>query len=126
MEFLVSKEFKFDAAHNLTRYHGKCEKLHGHTYKLRVTLKGLRNEDGMVYDFVELKKIVNDVVISKLDHSYINDFIEQPSAENIAVWIWDKLFKILNGKTYSLYEITLWETETSFVTYRGAEKDSQN
>ncbi len=115
----VSKEFKFDAAHNLVRYHGKCEKLHGHTYKLRVTLKGTPNEDGMVYDFVELKKVVNDLVVSKLDHNYINDLIEQPTAENIASWIWGKLDPILGTPNYRLYEICVWESETSFVSYRG-------
>jgi 6-pyruvoyltetrahydropterin/6-carboxytetrahydropterin synthase len=121
MSFFVSKEFKFDAAHNLIRYHGKCEKLHGHTYKLRVTLRGKRNDDGMVYDFVELKKVVNELVISKLDHSYINDVIEQPSAENIAEWIWNKLFDALKGEKHFLYEVVVWETENSFVTYRGSD-----
>ncbi|WP_036225606.1 6-carboxytetrahydropterin synthase QueD [Mesoaciditoga lauensis] len=121
MEIFVSKEFKFDAAHNLIKYHGKCEKLHGHTYKLRVTLNGKPNEEGMVYDFVELKRIVNERVISKLDHSYINDLIEQPTAENIAVWIWEQLSEILKGKNHALYEVRVWETETAFVTYRGSD-----
>ncbi len=115
----VSKEFKFDAAHNLVRYHGKCEKLHGHTYKLRVTLEGKTNEDGMVYDFAELKKIVDELVVSKLDHNYINDLIEQPTAENIALWIWEKLHAILSGPNYHLYEVRVWETETSFASYMG-------
>lgn len=115
----VSKEFKFDAAHNLVSYHGKCEKLHGHTYKLRVTIEGTVNDEGMIFDFVELKKIVSDLVISKLDHSYINDTIQQPTAENIAIWIWEMLKKPLDGGNYHLFEINLWETESSFVTYRG-------
>ncbi len=115
----VSKEFKFDAAHNLTSYHGKCEKLHGHTYKLRVTLSGEPDNEGMVYDFTKLKKIVNEAVISKLDHSYINDSIPQPTAENIAIWIWKALESKLKGKNYRLYEIIVWETENSFVTYQG-------
>ena len=116
---LVSKEFKFDAAHNLVHYHGKCEKLHGHTYKLRVTLEGTPNQEGLVFDFLELKKIVNERVISKLDHAYINELIEQPSAENIAMWIWNRIKDPLNGPNYHLYEVTVWETETSFVTYKG-------
>ncbi len=118
----VSKEFKFDAAHNLVRYHGKCEKLHGHTYKLRVTLEGSLNEDGMVCDFVELKKTVNDLIVSKLDHNYINDLIEQPTAENIALWIWGKLDPVLSAPNYRLYEIRVWETETSFVSYMGEDE----
>ncbi|MGC9139277.1 6-carboxytetrahydropterin synthase QueD [Athalassotoga sp.] len=116
---LISKEFKFDAAHNLVNYHGKCEKLHGHTYKLRVTLNGKVDEEGMIIDFAELKRIVNDLVISKLDHNYINEIIPQPSAENIAMWIWNVLEKPLNGPNYRLYSVDLWETESAFVTYMG-------
>lgn len=116
---LISKEFKFDAAHNLVHYHGKCEKLHGHTYKLRVTLEGTPDKEGIVLDFVGLKKIVNKLVISKLDHSYINETIKQSSAENIALWIWDRIEKPLKGPNYHLYEVIVWETETSFVTYKG-------
>ncbi len=115
----VSKEFKFDAAHNLVNYHGKCEKLHGHTYKLRVTVEGQPDADGMVMDFVELKQIVYDLVISKLDHSYINDMLKQPSAENIAIWVWDQLKTPLEGSNRHLYEVIIWETENSFVTYLG-------
>ncbi len=119
MELLVSKEFKFDAAHNLTKYHGKCEKLHGHTYKLRITIKGELDSEGMVYDFSELKKIVNEEVVSKLDHTYLNDLIPQPTAENIAVWVWKTLQDKLKGNTHHLYEVVIWETESSFVTYNG-------
>lgn len=53
---LLKKEFTFDAAHRLERYRGKCEALHGHTYRLAVTLKGHRDDDDMVFDFTELKK----------------------------------------------------------------------
>jgi 6-pyruvoyltetrahydropterin/6-carboxytetrahydropterin synthase len=113
---LVTKEFLFDAAHYLTKYHGKCEKMHGHTYKLHVTVEGEVQDDGMVIDFVELKKIVKERVISKLDHALINDIIDNPSAELIAIWIWDQLKELPQGE---LKEIKLWETPTSFVTYNG-------
>ncbi len=115
MRFLISREFKFDAAHNLTRYRGKCEKLHGHTYRLRVTLEGEPDEDDMIIDFGDLKRIVNDLVISKLDHSYLNELIENPTAENIAMWIWRQLEGPLNGPNYRLFSVTVWETESSFV-----------
>jgi 6-pyruvoyltetrahydropterin/6-carboxytetrahydropterin synthase len=110
---LVSKEFTFDAAHNLTEYNGQCEALHGHTYRLRVTLDGDVKPDGMVFDFVELKRIVSERVVTVLDHSYLNDTLRQPTAENIAAWIWEKLADL------PLHEIRVWETATSFVTYRG-------
>ncbi len=119
MKLLLSQEFKFDAAHNLINYHGKCEKLHGHTYKLRVTLEGKPDPlTGMLMDFSIFKNLVNDKIIEKLDHSYINDNIKLSTAENIAEWIWNRLEKPLKGDNYSLFEIVLWETETSFVTLR--------
>jgi len=83
----VVKEFTFDAAHNLVQYHGKCEKLHGHTYKLQIVVCGEKDEEGMVIDFIELKEIVKREVLNYLDHAYINEIIPQPSAENIAEWI---------------------------------------
>lgn len=116
---LLVKEFKFDAAHNLISYKGKCERLHGHTYRLVVVLEGVPDEEGMVMDFLELKKIVNEKVLSKLDHSYINDIIEQPSAENIAVWVWRQLEESVKRENCRLYEVQVWETETSGVVYRG-------
>ena len=115
---LISKDFKFDAAHNLINYHGKCEKLHGHTYKLRVVLEGVPDSEGMIIDFCELANIVKAKVISRLDHSYINEIVSQPSAENIALWIWDELKEDLLRSNCSLYEVHVWETETSCVILR--------
>jgi len=109
---LVTKEFTFDSAHFLPDYHGKCETMHGHTYKMHVTVKGDIQPNGMVIDFAELKKIVQNKIINKLDHQLINEIIEIPSAENIAIWAWEQLEKDLK-----LYEIKVWETATSFVTY---------
>ncbi len=112
----VSKEFTFDAAHFLTKYQGKCERLHGHTYRLRVTVEGPVGDDGMVMDFVELKKLVREKVIDRYDHQNLNDFFENPSAELVTMKIWEDLVGELPVK---LSEITLWETADSFVTYRG-------
>lgn len=111
---LVSKEFTFDAAHFLTKYHGKCENLHGHTYRLRVTVEGEIGEEGMVVDFLDLKKLVKEKILDKFDHRNLNDFFENPTAELVAEFIWKELKPELN-----LYEVVLWETENSFVTYRG-------
>ena len=112
---LLTKEFVFDAAHNLVQYHGKCEKLHGHTYKLKVVIEGQPDSEGMIIDFLEVSKIVKENVISVLDHSYLNDIISQPSAENIALWIWEKLDDKLKRENCNLYEIHVWETATSCV-----------
>lgn len=116
---LITKSFTFDAAHKLIHYDGKCENLHGHTYKLQVSLKGEPDEDGMLIDFTELKAIVEERVLDVLDHAYINDVIEQSTSENIAVWIWGRLENAFKRGNIELYEITLYETADSSVTYRG-------
>ncbi len=112
---LLSRDFTFDAAHNLIHYKGKCEKLHGHTYKLRVVLEGTPDEEAMIMDFAELKQIVNEHVISRLDHAYINDIIAQPSAENIALWVWRELDDRVRRENCELYEVHVWETASSCV-----------
>ena len=88
---IVLKEFEFDAAHYLPEYNGKCERLHGHTYKLVVKVQGTPDHEGMVIDFIRLKNIVKENVLVHLDHACINDILPQPSAENISVWVWNKL-----------------------------------
>jgi 6-pyruvoyltetrahydropterin/6-carboxytetrahydropterin synthase len=114
---LVSKDFFFDAAHNLPRYAGKCEHLHGHTFRLRVTLAApLDTWSGMAFDFMELKRVVDERVVKMLDHAYVNEIIPNPSAEFIAIWVWRKLGDL------PLHEIKVWETPTSFVTYAGPPK----
>lgn len=110
---LITKEFVFDAAHQLPNYKGRCEKLHGHTFKLHVTIKADVNpNDGLAFDFLRLKEIVKSRVIDILDHSYVNDFIEHPSAEMICAWAWERLGDL------PLYEIKCWETPTSSATLR--------
>jgi 6-pyruvoyltetrahydropterin/6-carboxytetrahydropterin synthase len=110
----ITKEFTFDAAHKLDWHKGKCKNLHGHTYKLGITIKGKLNKNGVVIDFIDLKKIINNEVIKILDHKYLNDIIENPTAENTIVWIWNQLKDKLN-----LTKIKLWETPTSYATYYG-------
>ena len=112
----VSKEFTFEAAHNLNNYQGKCQYLHGHSYRLVVTLCCPTGENGLAFDFCELADLVKERVIQKLDHSYLNDLLTQSSAEYLAIWIWEQL------KDLPLEEIVLYETPTSWVTYRGEEQ----
>lgn len=116
---ILIKEFEFDAAHKLVHYKGKCERLHGHTYKLVVKLEGTKDKEDMIFDFVELKHLVNEKILYEFDHGYLNDFIEQPSAENIAEYIWNKLEPMVKRDNCSLYEIEVWETKTSGIVYRG-------
>ncbi len=116
---IIRKEFSFSAAHYLVNYKGKCEKMHGHTYKLEIAIKGTPDETGMIIDFHEIKRIVNENVINLFDHSLINDIIKQPTAENIAIHIWQLLEKPFNGKNYSLYCVSVWEGPGSRIDYYG-------
>ena len=109
----VTKTFGFEAAHRLLEYQGKCERLHGHSYKLAVTVDAPVKPDGIAFDFTDLKRVVNERVVDVLDHRYLNDYVPKSTAENVVVWIWEQL------KALPLDEITLWETASSSVTYRG-------
>jgi len=80
--------------------------------KMLVTKEPLK-KNGIAFDFTKLKEIVEERVIKKLDHTYLNDFFAQPSTENIAIWVWNNL------KELPLYEVKVWESPTSWVTYRG-------
>jgi 6-pyruvoyltetrahydropterin/6-carboxytetrahydropterin synthase len=114
----ITKRFTFAAAHFLTKYHGKCENLHGHNYVLHVTVEGPIREDGMVIDFVEMKSLVKKHVLSKLDHTNLNDKFSNPSAELISAWIYEQLAAPFKEAGVTFTEIKLWETENSWVTYR--------
>ncbi len=116
---LVIKQFTFDAAHFVPSYHGKCEALHGHTYKLLVKVEGKRDEEGMVIDFAVLKRIVKEQVLDVLDHKCLNDILPVPTAENIAVYVWDKLADVLLCENYHLFEVVVWETQNNGCVYRG-------
>ncbi len=118
----VTKIFTFEASHNLPHYEGACHNLHGHSYKLEVTVGGqvetsISNPKcGMILDFKDLKKIVNEVAVDKYDHAYLNDFFENPTAEimvkQIAVDIIAKL-----PKDKHLVSCKLWETATSYAEF---------
>ena len=119
----VTKQFKFEAAHHLPHYDGACNHLHGHSYKLEVTVTGSVSKDehdpkcGMIIDFKDLKKIVEEVVISKYDHSYLNDLFSNPTAEIMVT----KIALDINGalpKNVFVTSCKLWETDTSYAEYK--------
>ncbi len=120
----ISVDETFAAAHNLRNYHGKCEDLHGHNYKVRVVLTGKElDATGLLYDFVHLKRAIQEVIKS-LDHKYLNELPPfdtlNPSAENIARHIYDRTAKQLLqvANTAGISSVTVWETDTSAATYR--------
>jgi len=96
--FEVRVQDDFAAAHFLRDYHGKCENLHGHNYKVYVHVQGKKlDEGGMLLDFTVLKKALKEV-LSAIDHTNLNDikeFNDNPSAERIAMFIYKNLLKVL-------------------------------
>lgn len=118
----VTKLFEFEACHHLPHYDGACHNIHGHSYKLQVTVGGNVNTNekdpkcGMIVDFKDLKAIVKKEVIDKYDHSNLNDFFPNPTAEIMVKQIaLDILAKLPKG-TY-LLSCKLWETSTSYAEY---------
>ena len=114
-------EAQFSAAHQLRGYKGKCEDLHGHNWRVQVTVSSDKLSDtGMVIDFHELKETSGEV-ISSLDHTFLNDvfpFTEiNPSSENIARWLYESIKKKLQDRDCNISSVTVWENDTSSATY---------
>ena len=141
--FYLTKIFHFEAAHALNGYDGKCRNIHGHSYELRVTVKGMplnepgNPKNGMVIDFHDLKNIVNQEVVEKLDHSFIigdnmpKDFVEitkkyfdkvvelpyQPTTENMLADFAQRIKQYL-PQHVELYSVTLQETRDNIAEWR--------
>ena len=141
--FYITKIFHFEAAHALNGYDGKCRNIHGHSYEMRVTVKGMplnepgNPKNGMVIDFHDLKAIVNQEVIEKLDHSFIignnmpKDFVEitkqnfdkvvelpyQPTTENMLADFAQRIKHRL-PQHVELYSVTLQETRDNIAEWR--------
>ncbi len=115
MQMELSVDFHFAAAHRLPYYDGPCFRLHGHNYKLTVVIAGKPNpKDGMIRDFEEIRRKVWESVLARCDHQNLNDLMDNPTAENLVVWMWDQLKPHLPD----LKEIRLWETPDYCVSYR--------
>lgn len=118
----VTKGFSFDAAHFLPNHKGKCSSMHGHTYRLEVTvvrgngkLIESGSDEGMVIDFTDLKAIVKAEVIDKVDHKVLNDvFSFRTTAENIAAHIFSVLTEKLQSLDVKVEKVKLWETPDSY------------
>lgn len=115
----IFKEFSFDSAHrlpNVPEGH-KCARLHGHTYYVTIFVQGpVGEETGWVMDFADIKRTFKPI-LEKLDHYYLNEIegLENPTAENIARWIWQRL----KPQLPELSKITIKETCTSGCVYTG-------
>ena len=136
----ITKEFQFEMAHALLGYDGPCKNIHGHSYQLKVTVKGVVKEntsdsdEGMVIDFGVIKKIVNDLVVHKYDHALVLnekmkidftqfDFMQklilvpfQPTCEQLLVQFAD-LIKAQLPSNIMLHSLFLRETPNSFAEW---------
>ena len=139
----LTKEFNFEAAHSLEGYDGACREIHGHSYRLFVTIKGEPSADGydpkqgMVMDFGLLKQIVGEQIVSRLDHAFIMRRSEQseqvqamlegiyhnivlvdyqPTCENMLADFAERLLEALPDEV-ELYSLRLHETATSFAEW---------
>jgi 6-pyruvoyltetrahydropterin/6-carboxytetrahydropterin synthase len=145
----VTKEVTFDTAHQLLNHLGLCKNIHGHTYKVQVTVtapvtqQGSKNpSEGMIVDFKELKQLIKDVIVNNYDHTYVAagdepilDKIKElglklhiigvrPTAENMAVVMFDELQQAIQDNYFSfpnieLEKIRVYETPTSWADYMG-------
>jgi 6-pyruvoyltetrahydropterin/6-carboxytetrahydropterin synthase len=144
---IVTREFTFEASHHLPGHRGKCQHLHGHSYRLQVSLRGPiieapgQSDDGMVMDFEDLKDLVNRMLLNGLaasmaqsenmqsvkpegmDHNDLNALTGiRTTAENLVHWIWDAL--VAGGlPDHLLYRIRLWETDRGFAEITHAERE---
>jgi len=121
--FQVSVEETFSAGHALRGYRGKCENVHGHNYRVQITLEGPELDTiGLLVDFTRVKQVLREV-IKRLDHQFINElepFITvNPSAENLAKYFFEEVsggLKALPAGA-SVKEAILWETDTAYAKY---------
>jgi len=113
----------FSGAHRLRYLHGKCEELHGHNWKVEVSVVSNRlGKEGLVIDFGIFKQKL-EKVLKPLDHTFLNDLPyfsgAEPSSENIAKYIFDRLKSELKGRPGMLKRVIAWESETSSAAYIG-------
>lgn len=122
--FEVTVESDFSSGHYLRNYRGKCERPHGHNYKVRVTLIGSElDEAGMLVDFKLLKQAMHPT-LEHLDHQMLNEIepftTVNPSAENLAKYIYEETAKqaaAIGGGRVRVKSCTVWETDLCFATY---------
>lgn len=124
--FEVTVEQKFAAGHSLRNYKGRCEKIHGHNWKVEVTITGEQlNSGGMLIDFLDLKAVMNGV-IDRIDHEFLNEVppfdTVNPSAENIAWFLHQEIAKGLGGAndrgSVRVSQVKVWETDDASALYR--------
>ncbi len=118
----VSVEQSFASAHALRNYRGGCENVHGHNFRVQISVQGEHlDETGLLVDFLEVQNLMGEV-IGRLDHQFLNEvspFDEiNPSAENIAKYFYDRISSGLTNGAVRVAEVRIWETDSSSALYR--------
>ena len=106
----------FSAAHRLPHYDGPCHDLHGHTWKAVFIIEGPVQQDGMECDFKVIKKLLDDQLP---DHRFLNDEVENPTAENLAQYLFKKAGEKLAEKGLKLKTLEIWESENAAAIMEG-------
>jgi 6-pyruvoyltetrahydropterin/6-carboxytetrahydropterin synthase len=119
--YTLNVETKFASAHQLRGYKGKCENIHGHSWRAQVKVCSDKlNDIGLAMDFTDLKRILNDI-IKPLDHICLNEIYPftdiNPSSENIAKFIFESLKEKVASYRVKVKSVTVWESDTSSATY---------
>lgn len=127
--WVLEKNFRFEASHQLPYHDGQCARLHGHSWLGTVFIQGNCLEpdgpkQGMVLDYGDVKAILEPIV-AQLDHHHLNDLFPNPTSENVARWIFDRIFDRIppegsgkvSGQVIFLAGVRIEETCTARVTY---------
>ena len=112
---------EFASAHTLRNYPGACSRMHGHNWKVELEIQASAlNDIGIAIDFKAMKQAANDVC-DRLDHQYLNDLEPfnkiNPTAENIAAYLYAEISRLINDDTVKVSALTLWETDRACVRY---------
>ncbi len=112
---------EFASAHTLRNYPGACSRIHGHNWKVELEVVATQlNDIGIAIDFKQMKSAANEVC-DQLDHRYLNDLDAfsdiNPTAENIAAWLYHEIGQKINSDTIKVSALTLWETDRASVRY---------
>jgi 6-pyruvoyltetrahydropterin/6-carboxytetrahydropterin synthase len=117
----ISVEHSFAAGHALRGYKGKCENVHGHNYKICVTVAGEKlNSTGLLIDFVDLRAALRELA-ERLDHRFMNDIPPfdaiNPSAENLAKYFSDGIDAQVRPHGVRVTSVKVWETDTTSASF---------
>jgi len=123
MSYLIEVTDTFSSAHQLRGYQGKCEHLHGHNWKVTITLSAKKlDAAGLAIDFNEAKKILSGI-LQKLDHTFLNGhpYFQKlnPSSENIARYIYNSARSLIPKQKVKVKSVAVWESEKTKAVYSG-------